>query len=163
LLVIGSTAHASDASSPFSHDTSVTLGVDTMQVINSDDDAVDFGGNHPLVALEAGFRIRTGTEAFATLGFGLGGHESIFGLWGVGLRQHLRFGRMEPYLQGGVFHVGDGDKGPTALALGAGVDYRFSPRWSAGLAGGHYFSEDSDTSGGLDWYATARLMWRKKL
>jgi hypothetical protein len=57
------------------------------------------------------------------------------------------------------FFVGDAMDTPYAVSLGGGIDVRIGPRVSVGLGGGHYFSEDSDRRGALDWFARSYLGW----
>lgn len=128
--------------------------------INSDDQAADFVGTHPIVSVHGSYRFRTGTEPFVTGGLGSGGHEAVFAMWGAGVRQRLVLGRFEPYVELGLYEVGDDVRLSLAAGAGLGADVQLTERMFAGARGGHYFTADSDEIGGLDWYAGAYAGFR---
>lgn len=127
---------------------------------NTDDMATDFDGGHSIAAVEAAYRLRTGTELALTAGLGAGGHEAVFATWGAAVRQRLTLDRMEPFVTLGVYEVGDDVRLPPALGVGGGLDVRIERRLFAGIEALHYFSDDSDTIGGLDWSFTAHVGFR---
>ena len=127
---------------------------------NTDDMATDFDGGHSIAAVEAAYRLRIGTELALTAGLGAGGHESVFATWGAAVRQRFTLERFEPFATLGVYEVGDDVRLPPALGIGAGFDVRFERRLFAGLEGLHYFSDDSNEIGGLDWSVTAHVGFR---
>lgn len=135
------------------------LGLGPTAGINNDDDAEDFEGTHPEIALQVAYRFALGTEPFVILAPGLGGRSAFRLTYGGGVRQRLRLARAEPYIEGGFFWVGDDARAPIAFAAGAGLDVRLGERWSLGAGAGHYFSEDDDDVGGLDWYVRGQLTY----
>jgi hypothetical protein len=139
------------ADGPLQQEPGVALAVGGAVGVNNDDMATDFEGTHAIVALQIGYRARFGTEGFATAGIGMGGHEAVFQTWGIGVRQRLRFDRVEPFLQLGIHEVGDETNVPLALGLGLGADVRLTRGWFAGASVDRFFSRDSDELGGLDW------------
>lgn len=139
------------AGSLFDHDPGLSLDAGGALGINSDDAATDYAGNHPIASLQVAYRMHTGTEAFLTAGLGLGGHEALFRTFGGGLRQRLKLGRLEPFVEAGVYEVGDEVGLEPALGVGAGIDARLSERFYGGVSAGHFFSNDTDEMGGLDW------------
>lgn len=130
-----------------------------MAGVNSDDDAVDFEGTHPYVELQAAYRFSLGTEPFVSLAPGLGGHAAFLLAYGGGIRQRLLLDRVEPYVEGGFFWVGDDGRASMAFATGAGLDVRLGARWSLGASAGHYFSKDDDAVGALDWFVRGQLTY----
>lgn len=130
-----------------------------MAGINSDDEAEDFEGTHPEVALQVAYRFALGTEPFVILAPGLGGRSAFRLTYGGGVRQRLLLARVEPYVEGGFFWVGDDARASVAIAAGAGFDVWLSSRWSLGAGAGHYFSKDDDDVGGLDWFVRGQLTY----
>lgn len=159
MLLSAATATAQERPSPFDLGAGVVLSGGATLGINSDDEATDFTGSHPYLTLQAGYRFSFGTEPFVAAGFGVGGHESLLVAYGGGLRQRVKLGRVEPYVEAGLSFVGDEADTPLALSVGAGLDLRLGPRLSAGIGGGHHFSADGDDRGALDWYARGYLAW----
>lgn len=130
-----------------------------MAGINSDDQAVDFEGTHPQVALHASYRFSLGTEPFVIVAPGLGGQSAFLLTYGGGLRQRLVLESVEPYVEGGFFWVGDDARASVAFAAGAGLDVRIGARWAVGAGAGHYFSKDSDAIGALDWFVRGQVTY----
>ncbi len=130
-----------------------------MAGINSDDDAEDFDGTHPEVALQVAYRFALGTEPFAILAPGLGGRSAFRLTYGAGVRQRLVLESVEPYVEGGFFWVGDDARASVAFAAGAGLDVRLGARWALGAGAGHYFSKDSDAIGALDWFVRGQVTY----
>ena len=157
LLLLTSSAAADDHRSPaarlFAHETSLSLDLGGGAAINNDDMAVDLGGSHSMASLQAAYRLKTGTAAFVMGGFVLGGHESMFPSYGAGLRQYFNLGRFEPFLDVGIYEVGDDVRLAPAVGFGAGVDVRLNDRFYTGASVTRFLSADSDELGGLDWLA----------
>lgn len=135
------------------------LGLGPMAGINSDDQAVDFEGAHPQVALHVSYRFSLGTEPFVSVAPGLGGRSAILLTYGGGIRQRLVLESVEPYFEGGFFWVGDDARASVAFAAGAGLDVRLGARWALGAGAGHYFSRDSDAIGALDWFVRGQVTY----
>jgi len=154
MILVCATAHAD---SPFAHAPGISLDAGGALAINNDDRATDFDGNHPVASLQLGYRVRIGTEAFATAGLGLGGRSAIFATWGGGVRQRIRLGRLQPFVDLGVYDVAEDARLAPALGIGAGLDVEITDQLYAGASAGHYFSDDSDEIGGLDWSARAYI------
>lgn len=127
---------------------------------NTDEMATDLDGGHAMLAIEAAYRLRTGTELAVTAGFVLGGKESLFPTWGAAVRQRLTLDFVEPFVTLGVYEVGDDVRLAPALGVGGGVDVRINRRVFAGLEVLRYFTDDSDEIGGLDWSAIAHVRYR---
>jgi len=149
-LLLSASGAAAEVS-PFSHESGLAIDAGGGVGVNSDDLATDYDGNHPIGSLQVGYRLHVGLEGFAMAGVGLGGHEATFGTWGVGLRQRIKLGRVEPFVEAGIYEIGDETSLPLALGVGAGVDVQVSPMIYTGASFGHFFSNDSDETGGLDW------------
>ena len=153
LVGLSSAAAAEPRAAPsrlFADDPGLTLDIGAGAGINDDDMATDFDGTHSIASLLLGYRFHTGTQAFATAGLGVGGHEAIFASYGAGLRQHVQLGRFEPFVDAGLYEVGDGQR-LGALGLGVGVEARIDDRFYVGASANRFFSADDDEIGGLDW------------
>ena len=149
------------AESPFSHEPGPTAAVATQAGLDVDE-AEDFEGAHPMFGVVLGYRFATGTEPFVAGSLGAGGHEAAFLSYAIGVRQRIRFGILEPFVELGLGQVSDNSQGPLALVGGGGLDVRITPTWSAGAAAGHYVSDDVFTGGygSLDWYARGQITFR---
>lgn len=135
----------------FADEPGLTLDAGAAIGVNDDDMATDFGGTHSMVSLQLGYRLHTGTQPFVTAALGFGGHEATFASYGGGVRQRIQLGRFAPYVDAGLYEVGDETGLAPAFGVGAGLEVRLDRRFYAGASATRYFSDDSDEMGGLDW------------
>ncbi len=160
LTLLATTARGEAEPALFEHATGITATAFAMHGANSDDTAVDFDHGQ-YGGLQLGFRFSTGTELLVLGGTSPNiGHERIAYTFGAGVRQRIRLGKFEPFVEATYSYVGDEADSPWALGAGAGIDLRLRRDLAIGLAGGHYFSEDSDELGALDWFGRAQVTWR---
>jgi opacity protein-like surface antigen len=154
-------AEAAPRSGLFGHEPSLRFDAGAGLGLNSDDMATDFGGGHPMTSLELGYRFHTGTQPFVTAALGLGGHEAVFATYGAGVRQALQLGRLTPFVDLGIYKVGDETNLPAAFGWGVGIEALLGERVYVGASARYFASDDSDETGGLDWggrlYLGARL------
>jgi hypothetical protein len=143
------------ADSPFEGEPGIrlSLGITHMENTGPTDDFDPFDETNALIP-HLGYRFAFGTELFGMAGVGNGGKEGSIH-HGAGVRQHFRFDAVEPFVQLGLFQVGEFDGTPLSPSVGVGVNYWFGENVSLGLAAGHYFSSEEDSA--MDWYYRAQV------
>lgn len=163
LTILCAAAHADPTY--FEHEPGITLGFGAMHAANTDDEVADFAhmeqGQYGLI--ELGYRFATGAQL--VLGGGMStniGKEQLAFTFSGSVRQYLRFGRVEPFVEAGIHLAGDEPSDPVVAGVAAGLDWRL-PRNNAaiGVAVGHYFSgAEADREGVIDWSARVHATWR---
>lgn len=149
---------ASAAAGPavLEHERGATVGVASMYGGNRENDFDFFGGTYGLI--QVGYRHSTGTELVLDGGTSPGAaREVVTFTYGATLRQRLRLGPVDPFVEAGFHQAGPNTGDPLTFGYGVGVDVRLPHDLEIGVAGGQFAGEDTRFEPRLDWYLRVQV------